>query len=265
MRKVCLVCALFAGVPGLAEKPDTPAQAHAVEKVREYVLNYIRGLPDFTCIQVTTRTYWPNRRYREDPSRDVVEEQLTFVDRKETYTALRINGKRAESTTHSQIEGSTSSGEFGTLLSRTLDPKSNADFQFERIANVNGHRAWAFKFHVPQPGGYGLVESRRTILVPYDGRLYEDPENGIVYRIEIQCDIPKDSEYKQLELTLDLKRADVSGVGFVLPFRFHLHTQKQQGDVAVISEAVSDAEYKQYRRFAADTHIHYESGAGPER
>jgi hypothetical protein len=265
MRKVCLVCALFTAIPVLAETPDDAAQARALDAIRQYALNYILSLPDFTCTQVTTRTYWPNQRRRENPNLDAIEEQLTFVDRKETYAVLRINGKRPDSTDHNQLGGISSSGEFGNLLSRTLDPKSNADFHWERTANVNGHRTWVFKFRVPQPRGYGLVESKRTIVVPYDGHLYADPETGVVYRIEMQCDIPKDSEYRQLELTRDLKPTDVSGHEFVLPSHFHLHTRKQRGDAAVIGETVSEADYKQYRRFAADASVHYESDAGPGR
>lgn len=261
-RTLWLCCAAFTALPAPAQSPDATEQARAVETIRQYALNYAHGLPDFMCTQVTTRTNRPNMRYREVATRDTTEEQLRYTDHKETYTVLRINGIRPVNTSHDHQMGIWSSGEFGTLLSHTMDPKSKADLQWKGTETVNGHRTWIFSFRVPQQSGYGLVESSGTILVPYEGTISADPETGIVYRIDLRCDIPQNSEFKQLDLTLDYRATDVSGREFVLPAHFHLHTFKV---VRELSETVTDADYNQYRRFTADSSLTFDGDNGPRR
>lgn len=129
MQKLCLLCALFTTIPAFSENPDGAAESHALDAIRQYAANYIHSLPDFTCTQVTTRTYWPDQRRRLNPRHDAIEEQLTFSHQKETYTVLLINGERPNSASHDQLQGISSTGEFGTLLSRTLDANSNGEFR----------------------------------------------------------------------------------------------------------------------------------------
>jgi len=173
--KFGLICALLAAAPALAATPDAAEQTRAVAAIRNYALDYIRSLPDFTCLQVTTRTTWPNMRRRLEVQHAAIEEQITYVNRRETYSVQRINGRPVTGVSHDDLLGISSRGEFGTP---------------------------------------------RTIIVPYEGLVFADPETGVVYRIEMHCEIPKDSEYKQLDLTLDLRPADVSGREFVLPRTF---------------------------------------------
>jgi hypothetical protein len=245
--------------------PDAAEQSRALAAIRDYALNYAARLPDFTCTQVTRRTYYPDARSRH-PRYDYIEEQITFVDHKENYTVTKINGEAVGHTERDQLGGIISSGEFGTLLSRTflgqtIDPSAGTDFRWERWATQKGRRLYVFAFRVPQAKGYGLVESKRTLIVAYKGLLYADPQNGAVLRVEMQCDIPKDSEYKELELILDFKPADVAGREFVLPFHYRLHSYKEVSGVAarvVMSETLNEADFKAYRRFGADSSITFE-------
>lgn len=75
--------------------------------------------------------------------------------------------------------------------------------------------------------------------------MFSDAETGAVLRIELQCEIPPDSEYTELELTLDYKPAEVAGRPFVLPSHYHMHSR-------------SEADYRNYRRFDADSSITFD-------
>jgi hypothetical protein len=92
------------------------------------------------------------------------------------------------------------------------------------------------------------VESKRTIRVPYKGLVYADPQTGAVVRIEMECEIPDDSECKRLELAVDYKAAEVAGREFILPFHFHMRS-RQAPNAFVIAETVNEADYNGYRRF----------------
>jgi hypothetical protein len=138
-------------------------------------------------------------RRAQEQQQAALEEQITYVNRIETYTVLRINGRPVTGTSHHQLLGIWSRGEFGTLLTRNDGREGERRFQWKHTAPVSGHFTWVFAFRVPHPHGYGLVEPTRTIVVRYEGLFYADPESGAVYRIELKCDIPEESEYKQLD------------------------------------------------------------------
>src|SRR5689334_11078171 len=72
------------GQTGNSRRTLTPAeQAAVIEKVREHALSYTKQLPNYICTQ---RTLQVVRR-----SMDVIEEQISFVDNRETRRVLSIN------------------------------------------------------------------------------------------------------------------------------------------------------------------------------
>ena len=266
-------CGFLAAVSALAQTPDAAEQSRALAAIRDYALNYTAKLPDFTCTQVIQRTYYPFVGFRRNPHHDAIEEQLTYAGHKESYTVTKINGEAVANVRHDQLGGIVSSGEFGTLLARTFDPNAGTDFHFERRATQKGQRVYVFAFRVPPAKGYGLVESKRTILVGYKGLLYANPQTGALLRIELQCEIPKDSEYKELELTMDFKPTDVAGHEAVLPAHYHLHSVKAVAPIAtaktpgvsIFSETINETDYKNYRRFEANSSITFGTETNSKR
>ena len=262
MLKTCLACILLAAANLVAQTPQAAEQARALAALRDYALNYTDRLPDFVCTQVTQRSFLRNIRSPAPPQNDAIEEQVTYAGHKESYVVTKFNGRPVNGIAHDQVGGIVSSGEFGSLLKNTFDPNAGAEFRWERLASRDGRRIYVFAFHVPQAGGYGLVETNRTIRVPYKGLVYADVQTGAVVRIEMECEIPGDSEYRQLDLALDYKPASVAGLEFVLPFHFYLHSRRALSP-SVISESVNVADYKAYRRFGADASVTFDDAAKP--
>ena len=268
MTKPAVLCTFAAALSALAQTaPDAAEQSRALAAIRDYALHYTASLPDFMCTQVTQRTYYPVAEIRGRVHHDAFEEQVTFVGHQESYTVTKVNGDAVTNIQHNQLGGILSSGEFGTLLAHTLDPNNGTEFHWEKLATPKGQRLYVFSFRVPQPKGYGLVESKRTLLAAYKGLLYADPQTGAVFRIEMQCEIPRDSEYKELDLTMDFKPADVAGREFILPFHYHLHSRKEAGALngsqntryPIESETINEGDYKAYRRFDAASRITFGS------
>ena len=115
---------------------------------REYARDYSKKLPNFICTQVT-------RRY-EDPSglefwqsQDTVVEKLSFFEQKEDYKLLFVNN-RAFTGTRERIGGTVTRGEFGTRLKEVFDPKSEAQFEWERWATLRGKRMHVFRYRIAQ-------------------------------------------------------------------------------------------------------------------
>ncbi len=199
MRKGCLAFILLAAANIGAETPEAAEHARALAALRDYALHYTDRLPDFVCTQVTKRAFFANIESPTPPHKDAIEEQVTYAGHKESYVVTKHNGKAVNGIAHNQVGGLVSSGEFGSLLQNTFNPDARAEFRWDRFATRDGRRVNVFAFRVPEAKGYGLVESKRTIRVPYKGLIYADAQTGAVVRIEMQCEIPGDSEYKEVE------------------------------------------------------------------
>lgn len=259
---------------GANHKPTAAEQAAALAAIREYGLNYAQRLPNYICNQTTRRTASINGpgagpveqtiRGHASPSGpgasavqqrqiDVFETQIGVSNGLETQKLTAINGKPAAGIDAKSLPGSFSNGEFSNLLASILDPKTAAQFQWDRWATRDGRRMYVFSFRVPQSKGYVLKDATSTTVVAYKGLLFADFETKAVMRIEMQCvDIPAKSGYEALSLKLNYDRAEVAGQEFVLPSDFQLNTL--WGDKT--SEEV-DAKYSNYRRFTADAAIQF--------
>jgi len=118
---------------------------------------------------------------------------------------------------------------------------------------LSGRGVYVFAFRVPQSRGYDLVESKRTIAVPFKGLVYADSETRAVLRIEMKCiDIPGDSEYTGADLTLDYEPARVAGEERTLPAHYLAHFHMVRGYVT------NEARFTAYRWFNADSTLKFD-------
>lgn len=257
------ICGLALWIAGWAFAQTVPSKgpafsaepAAALKAIREYALNYIQRLPDYTCNQVTRRNSVPVRLTfgGPRPHSDVIDEQVSFVDHTEIHKVTKVNGASVSNVEHDELSGGVSRGEFGNLLEIIFDPRTATEFQFDRLATLNGRRVYVFEFRVPQSRGYRLSEPKRAIQVPYKGTAYADYQTKAVMRIEIRCiDIPASSEFKSLTLTLDYKPVRVAGQEFILPSHYLLRFTNAGID------ATNEAEFTAYRRFSADATIKFD-------
>jgi hypothetical protein len=242
---------------GQNASPAPAEQASALDGVRAYAANYTSSLPNYTCDQVTRRFEAPIVRSligpRSTPKVDVIEEQLSFVDNRETYKVMKINGRAAGKGDRAQIGGMFSQGEFGNLLRNTLDTAAGAAFKWERVITMDGRPVNVFGFRVPAARGYAIAQGAQYVKAAYEGRLFADVRSSEVLRIQMKCvDIPSDAAYTQVELTLDYKPTLVAGMTYMLPSHYRLHTQSAGDD------ATNEADYKSCRRFEASATITFE-------
>jgi hypothetical protein len=172
--KLGLVCVLLAAAPACAACPTLPACRSRRAQLAEHAP---RAGAATGCARGTDHVRQPNRDVH------------CAADKRQAR-----NGYFASSTARHLV-----AREFGTLLTRNDGREGERRFQWKHTAPVSGHFTWVFAFRVPHPHGYGLVEPTCTIVVRYEGLFYADPESGAVYRIELKCDIPEESEYKQLD------------------------------------------------------------------
>jgi len=245
--RVAIACFSVLAGTALAQAPSKDEQAAALDAVRQYALSYAKRLPNYTCTQTNRQTIKvPGETLTESKEFDCGSKQNTWFG---TPAIALAEGVRSQ-----QAAGETSArGEFRKLLDTIFDPETAAYLRWDRHAMLSGRGVYVFAFRVPQSRGYNLVESKRTIAVPFTGFVYADSETRAVLRIEMKCiDIPGDSEYTDADLTLDYKPARVAGEEFIVPAHYLAHFHMARGDVT------DEAAFTAYRRFSADSTLKFE-------
>jgi hypothetical protein len=236
------------------KRPLTPAEQSAViEKVRDHALSYTRQLPNYICTQRTRQMI--QRAVIRQGRVDLIEEQVSFVDNRETRRVVSLNGHPVAADSPEQQRGTPSRGEFGAILEVIFDPQTSANLKWERPTALDRRPVYVFSYRVPQSKGYTLTESKQKIQVPFQGLVYADADTLTVGRIEMKItpqDIPKNSPYVNAALTLDYKPEQVAGHESILPAHYSLHYQMVKGLV------INEAEYTNYRKFSADATIEFE-------
>jgi hypothetical protein len=239
--------------------PDSVEQAEVIAAMREYALSYTSRLPNYLCVQTTRRHLDPkDPRYRSQG--DVIQEQLAFYEKKETYKVQLINGQAVHNISHDQLGGVRSSGEFGSMLHNIFAPESEAQFDWDHWGKLRDRPMYVFAYRIEKERGYSMGddETRKTYTSAYTGLVYADVETKEIQRITLKTvGIPPDFPIKDVALTLDYKPTDISGHVYTLPFHYELDSVHTHGN------SKNEAEFKLYQMYGADTTISFGDDTGP--
>ncbi|MEP6963512.1 MAG: hypothetical protein ABI995_15635 [Acidobacteriota bacterium] len=239
--------------PAAPKRPDPSMadQRKILEEVTRNANDYTAGLPNFICTQVTRRHVDPggNGAWR---TQDVIQEQLTFVDRKEDYKVVLLNNLPVTTVSHNQLGGTTSSGEFGTMLAQIFKPETNTELHWERWVTLRGRLTHVFNFRVLQKhSDYSVFDeqSGRGMIAGYHGFIYADAETKMVMRIKMDLDGLETFPIQKVDLDLNYDFVEISGQRFVLPLKAELHSSTGRFG------SRNEVEFRMYQKFTADAKI----------
>ncbi len=235
--------------------PPSPEEQKAIiEEVRDYAMNYTKSLPDFICTQVT-------RRY-VDPSGlefwhkiDTVLTKLTYFDQKEDYKVILVNN-RPVNVSYDRLQGSTSSGEFGSMMKEIFDPKSRTDFRWERWGKLRGRVTHVYRYHVPKSTSKWTIsyEHKLRTTPAYGGLIYVDRDTHMVTRITLNAmNIDPTFPVQEAGTVLDYDYVKISGQEFLLPMKAQM--RMREGKLLV----KNDVEFRLYRKFGAEAVISFDT------
>ena len=263
-----LVSTRTLGIP--ADKPEVSAdRVKVLDSATSLALAYTQRLPDFICTQITHRDVSDVGSAgggvtgidvapilsTATSSSSVIEERLTFFDRKENYEVMTIDGHKVTGAKHLQNEGAISAGEFGTALRDIFDPQSHTVFTWGRMDKLRGRQVYVFVFHVPKERG-ALVTHRnpaQQIVVPYGGQIFVDCDTNEVMRITSRLDLPPKFPIQMAERRVDYKQTRIAGKDYNLPSHSEVHMQDSS------NLYVNSIDFKDYHKFVVESTIHYDS------
>jgi len=234
--------------------PPAEEQQRVLDEVRKYALSYAKRLPDFICVQVT-------RRY-DDPTGlefwrtlDTITERLTYFEQKEDYKVVLINGRTTD-ISHDKLGGSSSSGEFGTLMREVFEPESETTFRWDRWVTLRGRRNHVYRYAVSQARSKYRIDYQRTMsIVPaYQGQIYVDADYLTVSRITMEAiNIPASFPVQQASTLLDFDFIKIGDSEHVLPLRAQIRMREGKSLVK------NEVEFRLYRKFGAEATIKFDT------
>jgi hypothetical protein len=234
--------------------PPYDEQNQIVTEAREYALNYSKTLPDFICLQVTRRYFDPNGadNYR---NYDTLMTKLSYFEQHEKYELLSRND-RFMTASYESLGGTLSSGEFGSMLREIFEPKTDAEFHWLRWATLRGRRAHVFTYVVDQAHSQWSIEDRQAharISPGYSGLVYVDRDTHTVMRVTLKAEgIPPEFPIQEADDRLDYDYTDINGHQFILPMMAQVHLRAGRVNQR------NDIEFRNYRKFSADTTLKFE-------
>ena len=244
--------------------PSSLEQGAILDAVRDYVANYDNNLPDFICTEVEHRLIAPKPGTRyggragSEPSyqeSDTITNRLSYFDHKEEKKPILVNSRPAL-TSYENMNGSTSSGDFGTMLRDLFARRAQAHFEWARWATLRGRLTMVFSFRVAQPNStFSIVvkDLKKEIVAGYSGEVFVDKETHKVTRLlQVAQDIPVDFPVRHAQERLDYDYADIGGHQYLLPYRGELVMEGEE----VFSKNLLD--FLHYKKYSADSEITYD-------
>jgi hypothetical protein len=244
--------------------PSSTEQGAILNDVREYVANYDNNLPDFVCTEVEHRLVAPRPGTRyggrtgSDPSyqeSDTVTNRLSYFDHKEEKKPILVNSRPVFSS-YDSLSGSTSNGDFGTMLRDLFSRRAQARFEWARWATLRGRLTMVFSYRVSQPNSTFTIQVKdlkREIVAGYSGEVFIDKETHKVTRLlEVAQDIPPDFPVHHAQERLDYDYADIGGQQYLLPYRGELLMEGEE----IFSKNLLD--FLHYKKYSADSAITYD-------
>ncbi|HLK67510.1 MAG TPA: hypothetical protein VKU19_28935 [Bryobacteraceae bacterium] len=252
--------------------PTSEEQAAILDEVRQYALGYSKNLPDFICTQVTRRfaAPAPGSKYyyavtghktaeADAPpawqALDTLQIRLSYFEQKEDYKLIMVNSSPTTQD-YKTLGGSTSTGDFGSMMREIFEPGSEARFEWDHWGTLRGRRVMAFSYRVPQERSQWHINyDRKLDIVPgYSGLVEVDKNTHEVMRVTLHADdIPESFPVRKAETVLDYDYQDISGHTFLLPLKAQV--------IMAANDYLTrnDEEFRIYRKYSASSDITFDS------
>ena len=221
-----------------------------IDRAAEEAFTFSERLPNYVCQQFTTRYVGRGSSFQ---AQDVVSAALVYENGKEDYRNIAVNGK-VQNKKMMEIEGSTSTGEFGTILANLFHPGTAANFKFVKESVSSRVTTGVYDFDVPQPHSNWEIHSEgKTAVRPaYKGTVWIDVSNARVMRIEMQTlNMPEDFPIDLVETAVDYDYVNLGTERFLLPVRSENLSFQRASSIS----SKNVVEWRNYHKYLGESKI----------
>ncbi|MFQ5739910.1 MAG: hypothetical protein ACE5JX_12950 [Acidobacteriota bacterium] len=236
------------------ERERTLTELPLIEQARVHALEYARALPNFLVFQEV-------KRYIQAPGtegwklQDTLEVELAYrADTGEDFKLLRVDGAPTQRT-YAELGGSTSTGEFGSILASLFAPQTDTSFKEVGGEQFHSRQTLVYEFNVLTANSMSQIsdkETGRTVISGYEGRVWVDVETGGVLRIEeSHNDIPAGFPVTLAENAVDYDWVTIAGKKYLMPVQAEVLLGEDRRSVY----ARNVIRFSNYRKFEVEVKI----------
>ncbi len=216
--------------PTEAKLPSEKEAKEVLAKAREATLAAVGDMPDFVVKQdiVRSAAYAGTSNFRNLDKLIVAVSYRAEEngDGNEEYKVLSVNGvlqnNESSKKSYEQVGGTSSTGEFVTVLALIFKPESETKFEVMDTDTIRTRRAIVFDYSIELEKAKQRITATGYLtdstLSGMKGRLWIDRENFRVLRIESEAtEIPGDFPIQTAKRTIDYDWVTISEETFLLP------------------------------------------------
>ncbi|MFN2456141.1 MAG: hypothetical protein ABR577_18205 [Pyrinomonadaceae bacterium] len=252
--------------PTSARPPSETETADILAKARTASLAAVEAMPDFVVKQLITRFYaHGNTQNWRSLDRLTLAVSYRASTNAENYKLLAINGlppgadESANKNFQDQVGGTTSTGEYVSLLSQLFAEDSRTSFKAIDTDTLRNRRTLVYEFEVKLPYSKEVIKAGTRVSdvstrVGYRGKLWIDRENYRVLRIEtIATDIPAGFPVTAASRAIDYDWTSIAERQYLLPSRAEvILTARYEGRE---EQTRNQIRFRDYNRFGAELKI----------
>jgi len=253
--------------PAVASLPPANEGFDLLERTRKATLGAAQQMPDYLVKQQITRS----RALGTTSNWNVYDRLSIAVSYRQTigeqYKLLSVNGmppsvdEQEGSTYGDKLGGTTSSGEYVSMLSELFAPATRAEFEMVDTDTLRGHRAIVYEYVVKREFSKQTLKFQASVdatpletIVGYQGRIWVDREDNRVLRLEtISVEIPAGFPITAAKSVIDYDWVSINEVSHLLPSRAVIELTSHLG--AQTEQTRNDILFRGYRKFGTEVKI----------
>lgn len=248
--------------PAAAQLPSEKEAAEILEKTRQNTLAAVEEMPDFVVKQQVQRSaaYAGTNNFRNLDRLVVAVSYRSSGE--EDYKVLSVNGVLQENPqskrSYSETGGTSSTGEFVSILATIFKAASDAKFQIVDTDTVRGRRTVAFDYSIERDRAKQQITAfgyyQESAITGMKGRIWFDRESFRVLRVESAAtEIPENFPVRTAKRVIDYDWVTISDEKYLLPSQSEVRlTSREDGK---IYETRNVIRFKDYQKFGTDVII----------
>jgi hypothetical protein len=256
---------------GTTAKPLSEGEsAEIIAKTRAKTLEAVEEMPDFVVKQQIQRSaaYAGTGNFR-NLDRLVVAVSYRASGQEE-YKVLSLNGVIQNNPkpkgSYEEAGGTSSTGEFVTVLALVFKPESDTRFQYVDSDVIRGRKTLMFDFDIEKDKAKQQIVSVdatvATTIAGMRGRIWIDPETFRVLRIDSDAtEIPESFPVRSAKRIIDYDWTLIAGEKYLLPLISDVRLTHRESKA--IYETRNLIRFRDYQKYGTDVTVVEEDNAPP--
>ena len=248
--------------PLTAKLPSGEEAAAVLAKAREAALAAVEDMPDFVVKQQIQRSaaYAGTNNFR---NLDKLVVAVSYrASGQEEYKILSVNGilqsDPINKQSYEEVGGTSSTGEFVTVLKVIFKPDSETKFQVVDTDTIRLRRTIVFDYSITRDKAKQRVTASGffddTTITGMKGRVWIDRENFRVLRIESAAtEIPDAFPIRSANRTIDYEWVTIAGEKYLLPSLSDVRLTSR--DRSQLYETRNLIRFKEYQKYGTEIKI----------